>query len=125
PPPAAPSLSLPAALPLFRRRCRALGLPCRRAPWAPRLAMVGTAGRGAHRCRTRCQQPVGRASLAQATMSARTSAWWAVPAAAAIARQWRVGDVRGLPEIWRHGATLAGVVLAAARSRPGAVLLVD
>ncbi|HLS62628.1 MAG TPA: AMP-binding protein [Ruania sp.] len=58
-------------------------------------------------------------------MSARTSAWRAVPAAAAIARQWRVGDVRGLPEVWRHGATLAGVVLAAARSRPGAVLLVD
>src|SRR5699024_2162939 len=87
--------------------------------------MVGTARRGAHRRRTRRQQPVGRASLAQATMSARTSAWWAVPAAAAIARQWRVGDVRGLPEIWRHGATLAGVVLAAARSRPGAVLLVD
>lgn len=58
-------------------------------------------------------------------MRAHTWAWRAVPAAARIARQWRVGDFRGVPEIVRRGATLAGVVLAAARSRPDAVLLVD
>jgi len=57
--------------------------------------------------------------------TARTSAWQAVPDAVGLARQLRPTDLRGLPATLRYGATLSGVALAAARSRPRTVVLVD
>ncbi|MGD7707312.1 AMP-binding protein [Microlunatus sp. Y2014] len=42
-----------------------------------------------------------------------------------MARQWRPSDLRGLPMLLRYGASLPGVALAAARSRPRQVVLVD
>lgn len=57
--------------------------------------------------------------------TARTSAWHAVPDAVGVARQLRPTDLRGLPATLQYGATLSGVALAAARSRPRTVVLVD